>query len=115
MRQERHTTPSADKYLISIHPDGRIRKEAIDKAPDHTVLNKIVGGYIELIPYFTKYDGSSCVAFCNEEGKLPHLKLPPNKFAQALWERAVGRPITEDYLVGSIAIIVGPEKFLRTL
>lgn len=104
-----------DKYLISIHPDGRISKKEITEAPHYTDLNKIVGGPIELIPYFSKYDNSSCVAFCNEEGKLPHIQLPVNKVAQALWEKAVGRPITEDYLVGSIAIIVGPMSFLQTL
>jgi Domain of unknown function (DUF3846) len=115
MVSNRYTMPSADKYLISVSPDGRIRKEAIEKAPDFKVLNKIVGGYIELIPYFTKYDGHPCVAFCNEEGKLPHHKLPFNKFAQGLWEKAVGRPITEDYLVGTIAIITGSQTFLSTL
>jgi hypothetical protein len=109
------TTPSADKYLISVHPDGRTRKEGIATAPDYKVLNAIVGGPIELIPYFSKYDNSPCVAFCNEEGKLPPNNFPLNRFAQALWERALGRRITEDYLVGTIAIIVGPQSFLNTL
>jgi hypothetical protein len=109
--KNQHTTPHADKYLISVSPQGRIRKEGIDKPPHHTILNKIVGGSIELVPYFDKYDGDPCVAFCNENGK----GLPFNKFAHELWEKAFGRTITEDHLVGSIAIIVGPLSFLRQL
>ncbi len=105
----------AIKYLISISPDGRVRKEGIEKAPNFKILNKIVGGPIELIPYFTKYDGHSCVAFCNEEGKLPHYNLPFNKMAHSLWEKSLGRPITEDHLVGTIAIVVGPQSFLNNL
>jgi hypothetical protein len=115
MNKRLNTTPTADKYLVTVYPDGRIRKEGISKAPDYKVLNAIVGGPIELIPYFSKYDTSFCVAFCNEEGKLPPNNFPLNKFAQALWEKALGRPITEDYLVGTIAIIVGPRTFLSTL
>jgi hypothetical protein len=104
---------TATKYLISISPDGRVRKEGIDKAPDYRLLNKIVGGYIETIPYFHKYDGLSCVAFCNEDGK--QMNLPRNHYAQKLWENAFGEPITNDYLVGTIAIIAGPQSFLSQL
>ena len=115
MRKTQGPTLTADKYLISISPDGRVRKEAINKVPDLKVLNKIVGGYLETIPYFNKYNGSSCVAFCNEDGKLPHVKLPYNRYAQELWEKAVGRSVLNDHLVGTIAIIVGPPSFLSQL
>ena len=115
MKRAHFTLPQADKYLISVSPEGHIRKIGIDKPPENSVINKIVGGHFELVPYFTRYDGNPCIAYCHTEGKLPHVNLPPNRFAQALWEKAVGRPITEDHLVGSIAIIVGPEKFLKTL
>ena len=115
MKKAHFMLPQADKYLISVSPEGHIRKEGINKPPPLEVIQKIVGGYFELVPYFTKYDGSACLAFCNENGKLQHVNLPYNRFAHALWEKAVGRPITEDHLVGTIAIIVGPEKFLRSL
>jgi hypothetical protein len=101
------------KYLISVHPDGRVRKQGISNPPKLEVLNKIVGGYIELIPYFTIYDKTPCIAYCNEYGK--DQKLPYNKTANELWARAVGRPIVEDFLVGTIAIIVGPRSFLEKL
>ena len=116
MRKERiNWVATADKYLISVYPDGRVRKEAITQAPELGLLNAIVGGPIELVPFFTSYGGNSCVAFCNEHGKLPPKILPLNVHAQVLWEKAVGRRITEDYLVGTIAIIVGPQSFLGTL
>ena len=115
-KQRGYTTPHADKYLVSIFPDGRVRKEAIDKPPTHIDLNKIVGGYIECIPYFHKYGDLPCIAFCNEYGKLDApKKLPINRPAQVLWEKAVGRTIEEDFLVGTIAIVVGPKSFLEQL
>lgn len=76
-------------------------------------LQAAVGGHIEVVPLFTKYNGAECVAFCNEEGKLEN--LAPNLFAQMLWEHAVGGPIADDFLVGPIAIIEGDEELLRAL
>src|ERR1700747_2179681 len=101
MRKEHNLVPQANRYLVSVSPEGRVRKEGITTAPKLETLQKIVGGPIELVPFFTTYDGTSCVAFCNEYGKLPRYNLPPNRFAHALWEKALGRTITEDYLVGS--------------
>jgi len=106
---------SSKKYLIAVQPDGTITKTDIDKAPSLEDLKEIVGGFIEMIPYFTSYDGEHCVAFCNEYGKLPHVNLPRNEPAQILWERAYGGIIVEDYLVGPIAIVVGPPQFLNRL
>ena len=65
------------------------------------------------MPYFNRYSGSPCVAFCNEEGKLHG--LPINPVAHALWEKATGRLIRDDYLVGSIAVVAGPHSFLRDM
>ena len=49
-QKSQHTTPQADKYLISVSPQGRIRKEGIDKPPHYTTLNKIVGGHSYTFP-----------------------------------------------------------------
>jgi hypothetical protein len=98
-------------YLITVHPDGKIEEEELIKVPNLGQLQRIVGGYIELIPYFSTYEGRTCIAFCNENGKPKG--LPANRPAQELWEIACSRLITNDYLVGSIAIIVGPPEFLE--
>lgn len=101
------------KRLVAIHPEGTITEEIITKVPTLEDLQKIVGGYIEVVPYFNRYDDKMCVAFCNEEGKLK--QLPVNMPAQALWMQAVeGRPLN-DMLVGSIAIVVGPLDFLEEI
>jgi hypothetical protein len=102
-----------EKCLIAMHPDGKIDITKLDRVPQLDQLKEIVGGWIEIVPYFTKYDGKSCIAFCNEEGKLHGLPYNPN--AQKFWEVAYGRSITEDYLVGPIAIVVGPHSFLKNL
>ena len=70
-------------------------------------LQKIVGGYIQLIPDFNKYQGRKVIwAYCNEEGRLE--KLPFNQKASQAWARCF--PIgTIDYdramLFGEIVII----------
>jgi hypothetical protein len=81
--------------------------------PSLEQLSAAVQGHIEVVPGFNNYDSFECVAFCNEEGKLKN--LPPNFFAQYLWELAMGRPIPEDFLVGPIAIIIGDAELLRSL
>jgi hypothetical protein len=99
------------KYLITVPPNGKITTQEITKVPNLEQLQKAVGGYIELIPYFSKYEGKKCIALCNENGKIKG--LPANRIAQKLWETAYGSPIRLDHLVGSIAIIVGPPEFLE--
>jgi hypothetical protein len=84
-------------------------------------LNAAVGGYIEVVPYFDSLpvDGGRvpCRAFCNEHGKL-NGGSPWNDVANALWRDALAYqnlgPI-DDYLVGSIAVVVGDEAFMEAL
>jgi len=99
--------------ITIIQPDGTISQKDIDSIPDVSEFQAAVGGYIETVPYFEKYNGKRCVAFCHEEGKLEG--LPTNRHAMAAWEAALGRPIAEDYLVGPICIISGDEDFLSQL
>lgn len=102
-----------DKYLISIKPDGTITKTKLEGQPTLQQLQEIVGGHIELVPYLTKYEEKPCLAFCNTDGKGHG--LPFNPSAHKVWETAYGRTIVEDYLVGAIAIVVGPVEFLRDM
>jgi hypothetical protein len=72
-----------------------------------------VGGDIELVPYFTKYEGRRCVAFCHEEGKL--IGLPINPRATALWYALEPRFVGRDHLVGPIVIVTGDAALMRSL
>lgn len=104
--------PDKGNYLYIIKPTDMALPEGkvLLKPPNLDILVYGVEGHIEVVPYFNNIFGRSCVAFCNEEGKLQG-KLP-NLYAQHLWEEAVGRPITEDHLVGNIVVVVGTASFL---
>ena|SRR5215469_2981486 len=100
------------KQFITITPDGKIEKKEITEAPEGEEINKAVGGYFELVPYFTNYDGMPCIAFCNEYGKIN--KLPFNSTATNAWEDVA--PVNgQDHLVGTVVIITGPQSFLRSM
>jgi DNA mismatch repair protein MutH len=61
------------KHFTLIHPDGRT--ETLDGPEDLEKLQGWVGGYIEKVPGFTRFEGRNCYAFANEEGKLKQLPL----------------------------------------
>ena len=57
------------------------------KAPELEQLQAAVGGYIETIPYFTKFEGlKRGRAYCNEEGLVKG--LPFNRDATKAWREA---------------------------
>lgn len=97
--------------LTVIKTTGEIEKTEFDHVQSLDDLTKAVGGYIELIPYFEKYEGKPCIAYCNEEGKLDG--LPLNVEAQVAWEKALGQPIFEDHLVGNIVVVQGDKEFME--
>jgi hypothetical protein len=105
--------PNPDKELISISPGGEVKRTSLNTHPTLDQLKDIVGGYIELIPRFNTFEGKPCIAFCNEMGKLHG--LPVNLKATNLWMDAYGGSVSPDYLVGSIAIVVGPRSFLDAM
>ncbi len=83
----------------------------IQGAPSLEDMQSGVGGYIQLVPGFTKYKGDDCVAFCNEEGKLKG--LPINALATVEWRKCA--PRNWDILVGDIVVITGDRQFLDSL
>jgi Domain of unknown function (DUF3846) len=107
--------PKEGKFIYIIKPKDLVIPpgELIKTKLKLETLQAGVEGYIEVIPYFNRFYERNCIAFCNEEGKLHNLSA--NRLAHTLWERAVGRNIYEDHLVGNIVIIVGPSSYLRTL
>jgi hypothetical protein len=80
-------------------------------------LQRAVGGYAQIVPYFTTYEYGGVlrkvVAFCNENGKIE--RRPVNDQAYLAWCEAVGRIITEDTLVGDILVVWGDRAFMESL
>jgi hypothetical protein len=116
--------------VLTIDAAGLISSETFcNRIERPDLLQKIVGGYIEVVPGFDTIEVNgkivSCVAFANEEGKLAHLSLPHNHTATALWERALRRrgatlllPNSSglsDHLVGSVALVYGDAAFIASL
>ena len=99
------------KFII-IRASGKIEATEITEQPGLAALQVAVGGYLETVPAFDKYDGQDCVAFCNEEGKLR--KLPFNSKATLLWDEATGGAF-DDILVGDVVIITGDDELLEAM
>lgn len=67
---------------------GTVTKTQQDKKPTYDECVKAVGGYIETIPFFTKYDDRiRGTAYANEEGMLKG--LPLNKLAIKAWQESL--------------------------
>ena len=101
--------------VLTIIPvsDAAVSSEELAAAPRLPELQAGVGGDIELVPYFTRYQGKPCVAFCNELGKLHG--LPINERATILWHALEPRFMGRDYLVGPIVIVTGDKQLMRDL
>lgn len=80
--------------------------------PRFEEIQGAVLGYLETVPYFTQFEGASCVAFCNEEGKLHDLDL--NEAATADWHQQLDG-IVSDVLVGPVAILQGDAAFMAAI
>lgn len=105
-----HEPPPHEPYMLTIHPSGTYQYKKLAGIPTLDELHTAIEGPLELVPLLTKLGRSRCIAFCDEDGKRKG--LPLNAAAQALWRLAIGRPITEDHLVGPITIVVASQSFL---
>lgn len=105
--------------IIAMMTDGKTTATEVTGKPDIEILQWIVGGYIEQVPYLEQciYNGKvrRCVAFCNEEGKVHD--LPVNERATRLLHAQQRRAGVQshDVLVGDIAILFGDAEFMRSL
>jgi hypothetical protein len=106
---------SPDKnYMVVIRPGAfNVHVEELESVPKLEKLKwGLNGGLLEIVPFFNKFMGRTCIAFCDEEGK--NKGLMPNERAQALWDKVY--PVYgRDYLVGPIVIIIGSQGFLARL
>jgi hypothetical protein len=99
-------TPKA-KWVTIIHVDGtvshRIGRDGLED------LQKAVGGYIEVIPRFTTYEGLRCIAYCNEDGKM--MGLEHNIKATVAWHKSMDPQGTIP--VHALDVLLGPVVILR--
>lgn len=89
--------------ITILHTNGEIEQRDDDDV-SLPLLQKWVGGWIECVPHFTKYNGDECVAVCDEEGKLKH--YPVNQLASQEWYKQIGVS-GGDFLVGPIVVLTG--------
>jgi hypothetical protein len=101
--------------IVPVDPTAPVSSKELAGVPRLEALKAgIGGGYIEVVPYFTRYRGERCVAFCDEDGKLHG--LPVNRVATALWYAQLTEPLAlRDYLVGPIVIVTGDRELLEEL
>lgn len=101
-----------DTHIITIiRSDGTRNMLTCNKKSQYAFLRAAVGGNIETLPYFNKFEGKRCVAYCNEEGKLTG--LPRNQHGQALWLDALMKrdgslehiDIGRTVIVGNVAVV----------
>jgi hypothetical protein len=95
------------KGALTIIPVGTaaVTRKELTAAPRLEELQSGVGGYIEIVPGFSRFLGKPCVAFCDEDGKRK--QMPVNSLATELWYEQVGDRY--DWLVGPIVIVTGDE------
>jgi hypothetical protein len=74
------------RKLTIITADGTINTQTM-KRVDLSYLQELVGGDIEQVPHFGKYEGRKCRAWCNDEGRC--IPLPINAVASELWAEQV--------------------------
>ena len=69
---------------ITIKTDGRILRATMNKQPTLDFIQQAVGGSIEMVPHFIKYEGRPVtVVYANEEARRTTLKF--NTLATQAW------------------------------
>jgi len=69
---------------ISIKTDGKILRATMNKQPTLDFIQQAVGGSIEMVPHFIKYEGRPVtVVYANEEARRTTLKF--NTLATLAW------------------------------
>ena len=93
--------------VLVIPPGGEPHSYEAEKSPPLSELQRLVGGYIEAVPHWRKYEGARCIAYCDEDGKLKN--KPVNRWATLTWYRSCGQHMG-DVLVGDVVIIVNERR-----
>lgn len=90
--------------VIVLKTDGTVENKTYEDATLEVVQN-LVGGLIQQVPWFDTYEGVPCQAWCDEEGKLKDYS--DNSYATNLWYAQCPSARGHDHLVGDIVILTG--------
>lgn len=91
---------------FTIPVDGPVVETVHDKQPALEWLQSQVGGYIETVPYFTKFASRTRgVAYCNEDGLFKN--LPINRAASIAWNKQYPGG---NFLLGPVVITFREQK-----
>lgn len=95
-------------HIVTVwHEDGSIQALTIAKDDEYATLSHAVGGFIETVPLFNRYEGRACRAYCNEngimEGQIPN--WPATKAWRDILKKAGVLDPDGSGLFGPIAII----------
>lgn len=99
--------------LLILFPNGS--RQAYFTRPELGSLQAAVGGTIETIPGFKKYEGKRCTAYCHEEGKIRGQEF--NLQATGAWIEALGGPEAKGIdwsmveLAGQVVVVIKGEHF----
>lgn len=97
--------------IIIIQPNGDRSFKKQDATPNCDTISELIGGLLEIVPHFDRFGSNSCVAFCDEEGKLKGLKL--NGAATYLWWSCMAHEgFRPDTLHGPLVIITADDPAL---
>lgn len=108
-------------YMLKVPADiaEGTSKTELNASPGLDVLQKAVGGNIEIVPYLDEFvtpnSRLKCVAFCNEEGKLN--SLPSNFIANVIWAACLDTKKLNmfDNLCGDVVILWGDDEFMDSI
>lgn len=104
------TKPFGTMFWVTA--DGQLNSEIVDKPPTLERMQEIVGGWLELVPGFSRFQDERAVAYCDEEGRLKH--LPVNALASEAWWQSCPAQRGQT-LRGTVLILHGNEAFMRLL
>lgn len=83
---------------------------ACNEPPSLEEMQEIVGGYLQIVPRFTKYNGELCVCYCDEEGSLKNMAT--NDYATRKWREQSGH---NGVLRGTVLVLYGDDEFMEAL
>ncbi|HTE37519.1 MAG TPA: hypothetical protein VK634_19705 [Reyranella sp.] len=138
MSSSKTTQRKRARGTMLIYDPGTATPEAspLQRPPSLPDMQRIVGGYIEAVPFFDSIEIEGkvvrCVVFVNEEGKLSSRwngtergPLAINRAATLLWEAALQRVVPPrslrrgndalDVIAGPALVLTGDDDFMEAL